>query len=158
MSLATRLTSLINAIGADVKSLTTQVNNFAANNGRGELGYAQITTTPAAVGNAITDITGLSVTVTVGSRPIWIDFAAELQHTANGEAFIFLHLYEGSTGLQYALDSFAISGRGSTLQKGIRLTPSAGTHTYKLRTQAEANGVQVYAEPSHPAYIRVVEM
>lgn len=124
----------------------------------GELGYAQLTTPPSPVGNAITDIPGLSVTVVVGTRPIWIEFSAELQHTANGEGFLFLHLYEGSTAIQYGITNASLSGRPETVTKGVRLTPSAGSHTYKLRTQADASGVQVYPGTDHPAYISVREL
>lgn len=143
----------------DTDRTLTYVNGaWVQQQANGELGYAQITTTPSASPDAVTDIPGLSVTVTVGTRPIWVEFAAELQHTTAGQNFVFLHLYEGSTAIQYALQDSALSGRGMTLSKGIRLTPTAGTHTYKLRTQASGGGVQVYAEANHPAYIAVREL
>lgn len=123
-----------------------------------ELGYAEITSvytspTPASV----VDVPGLAVTVDLTGQPIWVEFQVPVAHTSSTAlAYLITYIREGSTTLQSAqLDKN--DTRIQTLTGAVRITPSAGSHTYKLSifTDNSATGVSVQASASAIAWIRV---
>ena len=99
------------------------------------LGSATITSnfTITTVSPSYTDVTGLSVTVTVGTRPI--EVIAWAGRVFNSGAFRNdLLIVEGSTILQNAQQLVGGANQGSPfyLTTGP-ITPSAGSHTYKVQ-------------------------
>lgn len=127
-----------------------------------ELGYAEITSSPTAItavgsGSAV-DITGLSVTVTVATRPIFIEayFATSSNNTASSGGGIAIQ--ESTTILQQCDMLGDAAGERSHLHSAVRLAPSAGSHTYKITGYALVGGTfSPLAGAQRPAFIRVVE-
>ena len=114
--------------------------------GRGALGYAQTTTAQNGI-TTETDLTSLSVTVTVpsdGRRVKITGFIPYVVPDTNG-ATISLYIKESTTQLN-RFDIHATTGAGA-IQYGMICTwvgtPSAGSHTYKLTLAASAGTVNV---------------
>lgn len=130
--------------------------------GNTELGYAAITSDFSGTATALTDIAGLSVTVTVGSRPILVKFQADAATTTSAYTG-GVYLNEDGTDLG-VLAVIAYGGLVPT--HGVRrLAPSSGSHTYKLRYKsATAGTVTIKAGPGNaaavngPAFLQVVEV
>lgn len=128
----------------------------AAFSGQYELGYAEITSSFTRTGAGSSDITGLTVTVTVGSRPILVHvFAPQVVNSAAGLAAIAL--YEGATLLNSAYGpQGAING---SLNPWVRLSPSAGSHTYKATlVQVITGNTTITASATQPAFIQVLQV
>lgn len=98
------------------------------------LGYAQVTADQTGI-TAETDLTGLSVTVSVGSgRRIRATASVLITGTVASDEFI-VNIKEGATVLQRAAyDSLSGAGssRPTSIERSVSLTPSSGSHTYKL--------------------------
>lgn len=129
-----------------------------------ELGYSEITTPPSSLTGttAITDISGVTTTVTVGSRPIVVEAYIGWAGITAGSAPLVgnLLIREGSTTLQYARVVSVTSGQGVASHLAVRLAPSAGSHTYKLSWNLvnSANTFAITADPTGPVFITVREV
>lgn len=131
-----------------------------------ELGYTEVTNYSAvAVTSSLADCAGLSVTVTVGSRPIFVQAyipATSLTFSAANARFE-MALLESSTILQLADTPGKSASSGSAIVGGsvfcaVRLAPSAGSHTYKVQVKAFGTTAASYTSgATFPAFIRVVE-
>jgi hypothetical protein len=124
-----------------------------------ELAYAQITsnqTTSNGVGSPA-DITGLSVTVTVGERPLIFTFNGALSNnTSNNIAVVFL-VVDGTIEASAAYQS-PTSGASLMVYREFRVTGlTPGTsHTFKAQfSQAIGGTATVYGDPSNVAQIQV---
>lgn len=125
----------------------------------GTLGYAQVTSNQGSITTAV-DLTGLSVTVTVGSGRR-IKISAEIMASNDtATSGIILYIVEGSTFLQEIWMPETTAGWALTLIGSVILTPSAGSHTYKL--QMARNGtigtVTANATANSPAFILVEDI
>ncbi len=122
----------------------------------GNLGYVVKTTNQTGF-SAIADITGLSVTVTVGSgRRIKVSGKINItQNTSTGSASMYL--YESTTQLD-AVTQSDLAGWIGTRFISVILTPTAGSHTYKLRLSTDAGTVDENATTTVPAYIMVEDI
>lgn len=122
-----------------------------------ELGYAQITTTATQTGAGSGDVSGLSVTVTVGSRPIVVEFACDGLVNTNASGITTAQIKEDTTVL--AASTVSLTTIGMVVCRKVRLTPSAGAHTYKINlAQVVVGNSQITAGASDPAYIWVYEV
>lgn len=124
----------------------------------GELGYAQVTADQASI-SSLVDLTNLSVTVTVGAeRRVRITAQARINN--DGTAGTVLgYIRESSTVLNlFAVNSVIASG--FTLAHGSHiLTPSAGSHTYKLSAEKAGSGsFTLDADATYPAFILVEDI
>lgn len=103
-------------------------------NGAGaELGYAERATAwdnTSATAGAWTDVPGLTITVTVGERPIVLDMTAYTLSDVVGD--VNVSIFEGSTEIVRRLHHAASANDYSTSLAKRRLSPSQGAHTYKL--------------------------
>lgn len=129
-------------------------------NNLGTLGYAQITADFGPF-SAVTDITGLSVAVTVGSgRRIRITgFCSFADGTVNGDT-MFWQVWEGATQLSSVQTQEGSTGHTAVPTVLAVLTPSAGAHTYKIRG-ARASGTGTFtvkAAATSPAFILVEDI
>lgn len=122
-----------------------------------ELGYAQITATSPNFSTAGSDIAGLSVTVNVGVRPILVRFFTSGVTTASAGQYILLSIWEGATQLQASAVAPGQTNDFVHVYGEVRLAPSAGSHTYKVRGVTETGNATVLAIPTQPAFIQVVE-
>lgn len=126
----------------------------------GKIGYAQITADQTGI-TSETDITGLSVTVTVGAGrririqafvPYWITSVAgdrgELRIKESTTILSFTESTNPGTAGNFGVNCFAV------------LTPSAGAHTYKIAwTRAAGTGSHTFGgSTSAPAFILVEDI
>ncbi len=130
--------------------------NLPKNVAGGTLGYAQVVADQTGI-TTETDLTGLSVAVTVGaSRRIRVTASGLVTNTVAQDEFI-LHIKEGATVLQRAAyDSFInATSRPVAVERSVILTPTAGAHTYKLsllRNQGTGT-LTLAAGATYPAFI-----
>lgn len=126
----------------------------------GHLGYAQITASQSTSSTSLVDVTGLSVTVTVGSRPIRIICYSWGSLNSGSDLRTQFSLRDVTAGVevQYAI----ITSTGSqqeALCLVAYLTPAAGSRTYKLQFAAAVNGTStISAAATRPAFILVEEV
>lgn len=134
--------------------------DWAPRDAGGTIGYAQVTTTQAGISTE-TDLTGLSVAVTVGTgRRIRITGQGLIRTiTTGGRAVGFIK--EGSTYLgRWGGVQIDTVNEFDTLVGSAVLTPTAGAHTYKLSLLKEAGGntLSLFAASDFPAFILVEDI
>jgi hypothetical protein len=126
-----------------------------------ELGYAERTTDVANIGATVADVTGLSVTVTVGTRPIIVEFACASAKSDTAGCGVVAFITDGAGAEQTRTVM-----RGGDVQEEQtmycrrRLALAAGsTVTYKVRAQNYFGGLGVmYAAPVRPMWLQVTEV
>ena len=127
----------------------------------GWIGYAEVTASQTGIGSTDTDLTGLSVAVTVNtSRRIRISCQATTT-ADSGSPVLRLKIKEGATQLtQLVREQSATSGgsSGQTVCGAVWLTPSSGSHTYKLAFQAATATGGIFASSTEPAWIGVEDL
>jgi hypothetical protein len=126
-------------------------------------GYAQVTTNQTNISGAGVDLTGLSVTVTVGtSRRIKITGYGQMDNEVVGANFLGIRIQESTTVLGEALVGVGNSGTDqqfATLNPIVIITPSAGLHTYKLLGFASTGAANILrASATNPAFILVEDI
>lgn len=125
------------------------------------LGYAEITSNFVANTTAVTDVAGLSVTVTVpaGGRRIKITvYSRAMYNSGVGGTFLQAYIYEGSTLLQQAVFNTPGAGYAEPLHMMYSGIPTAGSHTYKVAIKqpvAAGNTMTLEAASTYPAFILV---
>ena len=123
-----------------------------------QLGYAEVTSSQTGI-SAETDLTGLAVTVTVpAGRRIRITGQIQAQ-SATTSGTVLLRLKEGATVLQTSQENYnTIGGNGKYLDISSVISPSAGTHTYKLSLQGTAGTIDSTPGATNPAFILVEDV
>lgn len=134
----------------------TNVQAYAASNPLGTVGYAEVTASQDIAGTSSTDLTGLTVTFTApASRRYRISSQVRAKFGVTTEAF--LSILEGATFLNTVVDD---NDNRATLHCQAIVTPSAGSHTYKLALQFGSadsdNGL--FASATAPAFILVEDI
>jgi len=121
----------------------------------GLIGYATATANQTGISSA-TDLTNLSVTVTVNTSRIIVIRANlfVLQNTST--ANVTLAIKESTTQLVQVNQNVVVSTYGQ-LTPSVILTPSAGSHTYKLTLSTSAGTVDLQAAATYPASIQVYD-
>lgn len=126
--------------------------------GTAELGYAEITSNATSTTTAATytDVAGLAVTVTVNG-PIKIIFdCSNINNTSTGG--VAVAIMEGASILTQTFENIA-SAVGVPCHREIRLTPTAGSHTYKIGlARVSAAGTATIFATATPAFIQVVRV
>lgn len=122
----------------------------------GTLGFAGQATSQTAIGTTITDITGLAVTVTVAAgRRVRVSAVGQINHDNTQVASLILR--EGTTVLQTSQHSGA-AGETRAHSPSVILTPTAGSHTYKVSMQTSTGTAGLVASATQPAYILVEDI
>lgn len=146
-------------------SLTdTQV--ITASGGLVELGYGQITSSVTVTSTSFTTPTTIipDVTVVCDGSPILVEFYASQTAISSGQSQIVFALWEdGSEKHRYWL--LKVNPTGSTgvdydgVKAEVRLTPSAGSHTYSVKAFSSPANNSVLAgsgtTTQSPAFLRV---
>lgn len=124
------------------------------------LGYAEVTANQNGIG-AETDLTGLSVTVTVpAGRRIRLSAIGIVQLVTTAGRVVG-RFREGATEIgRWTTEWMDDLSEYSTPSGSVVISPSAGTHTYRLTLQKEtgANTVNLVANTAYPAYILVEDI
>lgn len=119
-----------------------------------ELGYAQVTTNQSSITTEV-DLTSLSVTVTVpsGAR---IRIHACVSVSNNGtDGRTTVYIKESTTKLGTGSVHNAVASSDSTINAFVILSPSAGSHTYKLSAEANAGTSNTSSSSTAPSFILV---
>lgn len=149
--MATR--TLYTASAAEVLT-ASNLNTLA----KGWLGFATVTSNQSGIGTSETDLTGLTVTVTVpADRLIKISAQTQLDPDAALSAIVFFK--EDTTQLGRAGRAQLPSGEVTTFS-GFTLIdgPSAGSHTYKLTANTSTSTMSLNASSTVPAWILVEDV
>jgi hypothetical protein len=144
-----------------VKDAGIGSTQLAAGIGRGVLanGYAQVTSSQSSLEGGV-DLTSLTVTVTVrASSRIRITGSCNLAGSVAGAA-ITLNVQEGATVLNSGKGHVVTANEGDRYRAEVILTPSTGSHTYKLNAvRASGSGtVTMNASATEPAFILVEDL
>lgn len=128
---------------------------------KGVLGYAETTTGQAGIGTSLTDLTSMAVTVDVSSATRRIQIIGQVtvrQLTAAGSPTV--QVFEGGTYLGTVGRTTLPTSGFSTLHGGVIITPTGGSHTYKLRGVTTNNTMDVIADGTSfgPSSILVVDL
>ena len=125
----------------------------------GWIGYNEVTANQATI-TTVVDLTSLTVTVTVGaSRRIRVSSQCPFFSSVAGD-YVSLQIVEGATVLQDLSEAMSSALSGHRLAAIVVLTPTTGSHTYKLRaSRASGTGsVTMAAAATSPAFILVEDM
>ncbi len=125
----------------------------------GTLGYAEVTTAQGTY-TALTDLTGLSLTVTVGSgRRIEVSGFAG-QGSSVGTDTLGIAIRENGTTLQFInIPAPGTTGGNFGPEISVTLLPTAGVHTYNLSGQrvTGSGNVTMAADGTHRAWLKVLD-
>lgn len=123
-----------------------------------ELGYAQITSTFSTTSTTATDVTGLTTTVTVGTRPVKVIFAAAAIYNGTANGAVAIEIVEGTTILAATSLVSNPAGLRVPCHREVRLAPTAGSHTYKIRAYCVSGTANIQAAADNPVFIQVIEV
>ena len=147
------------AIEDDIADLNARMDALErSTGGNREIGYA-VKLSDQSIGTGTTDITSLSVNIVVGTRPIMVIGSVRFQKlTAVGS--VTVQIFDTTAGVvvqSIPKTISVINGYGSTLIM-VRLTPSAGARSYRLRAFTENNTATFGAATNSPSFIQVIEL
>jgi hypothetical protein len=100
----------------------------------GWIGYASLTSDSATYTTSLVDISGLSQAVTVNTTRR-IRISVSLQVAGESAALGDIFIREGSTSIKKSRYQFATGSGTCSVSMWTILTPSAGSHTYKVSAQ-----------------------
>ncbi len=120
------------------------------------LGYAEITTSFAAGTGAETDITGVTVAVTVptGGHRIQITFCGNVYNSSAGTGAKTVRIKEGATTLATGKVTSALDTVAMMYFSAV-FTATSGAHTYKASIASSTGNGNVEAGAGEPAFILV---
>jgi hypothetical protein len=129
-----------------------------------ELGYAEITSSATSATLFVNaaddtgDVAGLSIPVTVGTRPILLKFWCQRAYNNTATASTIVSIFEGDTIISLArIDQHATVSEGGPITVQRRLAPSAGLHTYKVNLSViGASTATIVASTDGPAFINAI--
>lgn len=122
-----------------------------------ELGYAEITSTFSNSGAQV-DVTGLVISVTVGSRPIRVIFGGPFQNSTTGQGCL-AGIKQDGTLIHNAQVVGLNSSTQTTAHIARRLALSPGTYTFQATLARFVSGTaNIQAAATGPAFITAVEI
>ena len=122
------------------------------------LAYSSVTANQAGITTTSVDLTSLTVTVTVpAGRRIRVTGKADFAQTVATVSVVELRIMEGATQLQRGKLGDP-DPQSESAYADVILTPSAGTHTYKLMAVTDAGTVSMVAATDLPAFILVEDI
>lgn len=131
VNLETRASNLEARATTLESGLTTAEANITAGP-IGLIGYSQATTNQTLIGGGETDLTDLTVTLTMpAGRQVKITVALIFQRTvADGRTNIII--YEDASQIQFGNVQPVFANQSISLEKTITRAPTAGSHTWKV--------------------------
>lgn len=136
-----------------------QIASGVLDTGGRELGYAEATSTQTFT--TVADVTGVTITITVASRPIMVEIWVGGVQNSIANSGVTLLLTDSANTILSRGDTVcpvAAANFGPMIVKK-RLAPSAGSVTYKARAQLLTSGIaSLVAGTSRPMYIAAREL
>lgn len=127
-----------------------------------ELGYAEIVANfgpTAGVANTIYPVTGLSVAVQVGTRPIKVEAHIPSIIPSAVSPDISVQLYEDGAIVQASTQGGALQNKRYPMTLRSRRAPAQGQRTYDLRVKSSLAGtLLIEAGAAFPAFLSVTEL
>jgi hypothetical protein len=128
-----------------------------------ELGYAQITATQASI-STLTDITGLTIAFTVGTRPVMVEVFIPLytQVTSSGTPLFFITDSSNNEIARGGGFTVAAGANAGGVMMSTKLPAGTGSYTAKARAQTTAGTLTINASNTgastyHP-YIQAIQV
>lgn len=148
------VSAIINADITDLRVEAPFADNLRLQAPLGVLGYAQITANQGTITTEV-DLTGLTVTVNVeANRRIRLTGQASF---TGGTGTAILRIKESTTQLQNG-NIEQPAGNTESIHVQVVITPSQGSHTYKLTGAATGTATTVTASATSPAFILVEDI
>ena len=127
-----------------------------------DLGYVEITAAQTGISaSAMTDITGLVLTVTVGTRALWLEvWVALFDGLSTGGNRAIGQIFD-VTGASIVAQGYALNSAGNSgsLYIARRMSPAAGSRTYKVQGQGDSVSTpRWFASSSSPSWFRIREV
>lgn len=130
------------------------------------LAFAQITANQTGFSTAA-DVTGLSITVTAGSKPIWVEaqIVTVVQQASSGAPVIFITNDSNQEVTRWTTPSMAagVASAPVVLRRRLTILTPGTSYTFKVRASTSAGTVDVRANTDTiptvfgPAWIRAYE-
>ena len=125
-----------------------------------ELGYAERTSDYTTTATALADVPGLSITVTVGSDPIVVQFfSGQVKHSAVGGLVALQIVDENNTIIMSGFHSASAANESDPFILRRRLAATPGTHTYRVQAATSSFGTAgtstISGGATNPSYIQV---
>jgi hypothetical protein len=125
---------------------------------RGELATAHLSTNFATTSLSLVDVTGMSVTVTAGTRPLNITVSM-LGQNGTAATQSELNLLEDGVIVGGSIFSPAANGNWVPVSFTIRRNPAAGSHVYKLQAKVDAASTATFfGGTTYAADMSVIEV
>jgi hypothetical protein len=144
--------------GAQGIVIVTPLYSTDGAGGTGPRGFLAVVGAPAhaGIGTTEVDVTGATVTVTVpASRRLMIRYQTVF-YAATTAGLRRFFIYEGGAQLGVALFHAAAAGSFNTLTLTALVTPTAGSHTYKIRASADIGTTNI--ETGYGGYLMVEDI
>ena len=128
---------------------------------RGWLGYAEVTANQTVSVGTETDLTGLTVTVSVDANRRLKITAHGLFNRSVADGVSVARIKEGSTELgRFSQHSPSAASEFDLAEGSASITPASGSHTYKLTVQrvTGTGNVVLTAAAGSPAFILVEDL
>jgi hypothetical protein len=127
-----------------------------------ELGYAAITSDATRASTSYADVSGLSVSVTVGTRPILVTFSCPDASNSTSVGGVAVAILEDGSIVGNVGNLNDSATFHTPLFRAIRRAPSAGSHTYKAQLKTALVGTATLKADSGgtfgPTSIQVIEI
>jgi hypothetical protein len=117
-----------------------------------ELEHAEITSNFSTTSTTLVDVTGLTVTVDVGTRPVIIWFSCGYANTTAAVSGYEISILEDGVGIGNAKAVGNAIAEGYAVTRMIRRAPAAGSHTYKIQARTVAAGTLSIAADTGASY------
>jgi hypothetical protein len=144
---------------ADLNDAVEKIETYALNLPRGVVGKTSRVAGNLTVGPAVADLTGMTVTFTaVAGRAYRATWSGGIQKiSTSGWSQI---TFADSANATYAIAiAYTVAGSYANLSGSALITGlTAGSKTFKLRLQCEANTVIYLAEPTGPAFLIIEDI
>lgn len=144
-------------VGTQIAGDVLTAANFSKLPG-GWIGYAEVTANQTGI-TTVTDLTGLTVTVTAGTARRLKITGRCLADSSVITDRIILSIKESATTFGQGYGHPPAANEQETITAEATVTPSAGTHTYKLTLERNGTGtVRMIAAATVPAFIVVEDI
>lgn len=130
---------------------------WATDAAQGSLGYVQVTANQGSITTEV-DLTSLTRTITVvGGRRIKITGSVYAANTGANN-LITLKIFEDGSQVMERSVSCGSAGVAESLEVVAVRTPSAGSHTWKLRMITPSGTATMAAAATYPAFLLVEDI